>query len=122
MIIVDTDRTYSFRNLHFTPRPKSLRGIHSFGGFITYVLGNALRLGRHPTPIAMSGSEIPVEEALRIAKFANRVRGHGAGKTVWDMAERFAVKLNGVTWEMLKRVKHRPIVIVRVSKSWDKIG
>ncbi len=116
VIIVDTDRTYSFRNLHFTPRPRSLRGIHSLGGFVTYVLGNALRLRKHPTPIALSGSEISVKEALRIAKLANRVRGHGAGKTVWDMAEKFAVELNGVTWEMLKRVKHKPIVVIRVSR------
>src|SRR4030067_133547 len=29
VVIMDTDKTYSFRNFHFTPRPKPARGIHS---------------------------------------------------------------------------------------------
>jgi F420-0:gamma-glutamyl ligase-like protein len=53
------------------------------------------------------------EQALKIAEAANRARGHGAGKTVWAMAERFGVGLDCVSWEMLETVKHKPIVIVR---------
>ena len=53
------------------------------------------------------------EEALEIAEVANRVRGFGAGRTVWDMAERFGVGLADVSWGMLETVKHKPIVIVR---------
>ena len=113
VIIADTDKTYSFRNFHFTPRPKPIKGIHSLGGFISYVIGRMLRLKRRATPIAVTGCQISAEKALEIAEVANRARGFGAGRTVWDMAEKFKVELTGVSWEMLETVKHKPIVIVR---------
>jgi len=113
VMIVDTDKTYSFRNFHFSPRPNPMKGIRSFGGFITYVVGRVFKFRRRPTPIAVAGCKISVEEALRIAAIANRVRGFGAGKTVWDMAEKFEVELTGVSWDMLEAVRHKPIVIIR---------
>lgn len=116
IMIVDTDKTYSFRNFHFTARPTPIKGIHSFGGFITYVIARMFKLKKRPTPIALVGCKTSVEEALKIANIANRVRGFGSGKTVWDMAEKFKVGLTGVSWEMLETVKHKPIVIVRKSR------
>ena len=113
VIIADTDKTYSFRSFHFTPRPKPIKGIHSLGGFISYVIGRMLRLKRRATPIAVTGCQISAEKALEIAEVANRARGFGAGRTVWDMAEKFKVELTEVSWEMLETVKHKPIVIVR---------
>ncbi len=113
VIIVDTDKTYSLKGFHFTPRPKPLKGIHSFGGFLAYVLGRFFKLKQRATPVAVAGSEIGVEKALEIAKIANRSRGSGAGRTVWDMAKTFRVPLTGVTWEMLDKVEHQPIVIVK---------
>jgi len=113
VIIVDTDKTYSFRNFHFTPRPKPIEGIHSFGGFISYVVGRMFKFKRNATPIAVAGCQISAEKALEIAEIANRARGFGAGRTVWDMAEKFKVELTEVSWEMLETVKHKPIVIVR---------
>jgi F420-0:gamma-glutamyl ligase-like protein len=110
--IVDTDKTYSLKGFHFTPRPKPLKGIHSFGGFLAYVAGRSLKLKKRATPLAVSGSQITTEEALEIAKIANRTRGTGAGRTVWDMVKTFNVNLTGVTWKMLDSVKHRPIVII----------
>jgi len=116
IMIVDTDKTYSFRNFHFTARPTPIKGIHSFVGFITYVIARMFKLKKRPTPIALVGCKTSVEEALKIANIANRVRGFGSGKTVWDMAEKFKVGLTGVSWEMLETVKHKPIVIVRKSR------
>jgi F420-0:gamma-glutamyl ligase-like protein len=113
VMIVDTDKTYSFRNFHFTPRPKPIRGIHSFGGFAAYAVGRFLGLQRRATPLAVSGGSLPAEAALRVAEVANRARGHGAGGTVWDMAETFGVPLADVSWKMLETVRHKPIVIVR---------
>jgi F420-0:gamma-glutamyl ligase-like protein len=115
-MVVDTDKTSSFRNFHFTPRPKPIRGIHSCGGFVAYVIGRFFRLKRRATPLALAGRSLTVEEALNIAELANRSRGFGAGRTVWDMAERFKVDLTDVSWEMLERVKHKPVVIVRTSE------
>jgi len=116
VLIVDTDKTYSFRNFHFTPRPNSVEDIHSFGGFMAYVVGRACRLRKRATPVAVAGCRISAEEALKIAEIANRSRGYGAGRTVWDMAEKFNVGLDGVSWKMIETVKHKPIVIVRKRK------
>lgn len=113
VMIVDTDKTYSFMNFHFTPRPKPIRGIRSFGGFAAYVAGRFFKLRKRATPLAIAGGTLSVEEALRIAETANRSRGFGAGQTVWDMAEDFKVDLAGVSWEMLETVTHKPIVILR---------
>jgi F420-0:gamma-glutamyl ligase-like protein len=113
VMVVDTDKTYSFRNFHFTPRPTPLEGVHSVGGFVAYVLGRMLKLRRRATPLAVAGCSISTETALKVAEAANRARGFGAGGTVWDMAEKFSVPLTGVSWEMLETVRHKPIVLVR---------
>ncbi len=62
----------------------------------------------------MAGSRIGVEQALSIADMADQSMGFGAGKTVWDMAKTFNTSLNGVSWEMLERTQHVPVVIVRL--------
>lgn len=111
--IVDTDKTYSILGFHFTPRPKPMKGIHSIGGVLAYVVGRSLKLTKRATPLAISGPKLTTNEAIEIAKLANRTRGLGAGRTVWDMAERFNVDLTQVTWKMLESVKHMPIVIIR---------
>jgi len=113
VMIIDTDKTCSFRNFHFTPRPKPIRGIQPKGGFLAYFLGRFFRFKQRATPIAISGSHMSVEDALRVAERANRARGFGAGRNVWDMAETFGVSLTAVTWEMLERVEHKPVVVVR---------
>jgi len=116
VMIVDTDKAYTFWNFHFTPRPNAIRGIQSRGGIFSYLLGRFLGLKTRSTPIAISGSGMSVEAALQVAEAANKARGHGAGRNVWDMAETFGVALTEVTWEMLEKVRHKPIVIVRLRR------
>jgi len=111
--VVDTDKTYSLWGFHFTPRPKPLKGIHSLFGVFSYIVGRSLNLKKRATPLAVSGACLTTEEALEIAKIANRTRGSGAGKTVWDMANNFEVNITDVTLEMLERINHKPIVIIR---------
>lgn len=113
VMILDTDKTYSLRNFHFTPRPQPISGIHSSNGLAAYLIGRFLKLKRRATPIALVGCKVGVEESLEIAELVNRSQGFGAGRNVWDMAEAFGVPLTSVTWEMLDRVEHKPIVIVR---------
>jgi len=113
VIIADTDKTYRFRNFYFTPRPKPLRGIRSFGGVFVYVLGRMFRLKRSSTPLAVAGCLLSATKALEITNIADRVRGPGSGATVWDMAARFHVDVDDVSWEMLGTVTHKPLVIVR---------
>ena len=50
---------------------------------------------------------------MKITNIADKARGPGSGATVWDMAARFGVEVNDVTWEMLEAIGHKPIVIVR---------
>jgi len=113
VIIADTDKTYKFGNFYFTSRPNPLEGIHSFGGTVTYVAGRILHLKRSSTPLSVASCNIPAGEALKITNIADRARGPGSGATVWDMAARFNVDINGVSWEMLGTITHKPIVIVR---------
>ena len=113
VLVVDTDKTYSFRDFHFTPRPRPMKGISSRGGVVAYLIARALNLRRRPTPLAAAGRELSAEEALTIANVADRARGPGSGATVWDMAARFKVAPTDVTWGMLAQIKHKPIVIVR---------
>jgi F420-0:gamma-glutamyl ligase-like protein len=113
VIIADTDKTYKFRNFFFTPRPNPLKGIHSLGGTTTYIIGRILKLKKSSTPLTVAGCNLQASEALKITNIADKARGPGSGATVWDMAARFHVEVNGVSWEMLTRIRHKPIVIVR---------
>ncbi len=116
VVIADTDKTYRFHNFYFTPRPNPLAGIYSFGGVVTYVLGRMLGLRRSSTPLAVAGCRLSAGEALTITNIADRARGPGSGATVWDMAARFHVAVDSVSWEMLDSVKHKPIVVVRKNR------
>ncbi len=113
VIIVDSDKTYSFMNFHFAPRPNPIEGVYSVGGIGAYVLGRLFKLKRRSTPLAVAGCSLHIEEALEIARIADRVRGPGAGATVWDMAARFKVDVTDINLNMLAKIKHKPIVIVR---------
>jgi F420-0:gamma-glutamyl ligase-like protein len=113
VMVVDSDKTYSWKNFHFTPRVNSVLGIHCVSGFIGYLLGRLLKLRRRATPLAVVGVDTHAEKLLEISDSADRTRGIGAGKTVWDMVEKFDVPFTRVTYEMLNRVEHKPVVIVR---------
>jgi F420-0:gamma-glutamyl ligase-like protein len=113
VLIADTDKTYKFRSFFFTPRPKPLRGIHSLGASTTFILGRILKLKKSSTPLTAVGCNLLASEALKITNIADKARGPGSGATVWDMAARFHVEVNDVTWEMLEAIRHKPIVIVR---------
>ncbi len=113
VIVADTDKTYKFRNFFFTPRPNPMQGIHSFGGVASYAAGRMLKLKKSSTPLAVSGCSLGAGEALKVTNIADKARGPGSGATVWDMAARFHVEVNGVSWEMLSKIRHKPLVIVR---------
>jgi F420-0:gamma-glutamyl ligase-like protein len=112
VLISDTDRTFSIGTMHFAARPVSMPGIRSLG-LAGLLIGRVLGLRRTATPLASAGSQLRIEEALVISNIAEQARGFGAGRTAWDMARRFGVKLTDVTWEMLDTVRHVPIVIIR---------
>lgn len=119
VVIVDSDKTYSCRGVHFASRATDVLGIIELG-FFAYLIGRALRWKARSTPLAWAGSEVSPGYALHVAGLANKARGHGAGRTAWEMAARFGVGLTEVDWQMLERVEHKPIVILRARSSQSK--
>ena len=114
IILVDSDKTYSFHGLHLSPTKSSLPTLHSEGGFVLYMLGRFLKFKPRSTPLAIyPQNKLPIQEALDIANLSHRAMGAGSGRTAWDMAEKFNVALTCVTWEMISLVDHYPIVIAR---------
>jgi F420-0:gamma-glutamyl ligase-like protein len=83
--------------------------------------GRMLKLRKRPTPLSVAGLKMQAEEALKIANIADRARGPGSGATVWDMAARFQVEATGVTWDMLAKIRHKPIVIVRKASGREEL-
>lgn len=112
VMITDTDKTYTLGGTHLTPRLSAIRGIKPLG-LLALIVGRAFRWTARATPLAVCGRPLSVEEALVVADLADRARGFGAGRTVWDMARRFHVGFADVTWGMLDQVEHYPIVLVR---------
>ncbi len=112
VIIADTDKTYKLRSFFFTPRPNPLKGIHSLGSG-SYLVGRFFKFKKSSTPLTVSGCSLSASEALKITNIADKARGPGSGATVWDMAARFKVNVDDVSWEMLETIGHKPIVIVR---------
>ena len=86
-------------------------------GVLAFIIGRLFKWRTRSTPLACSDPKISLEKALGMAAVANLARGYGAGRTVWDMAERFGVAPSETTWEDMDRVVHRPIVIVREKAS-----
>lgn len=121
VMIVDGDSTYSWRNLHLSPRHVEVKGLVHFGGFITFVIGRIFNLRARPTPIAFAGGSINPDLALWLARIAHKVSGPGAGRTVWGMSNRLNTDLIGVTYEMLERYEHAPIVVLRIERDSEKI-
>jgi len=110
--IVDSDKTYSRCGIHLASRATDVGGIVNLG-FFAYLIGRAFRWKARSTPLGWAGRKASPEFALRVAGLANKARGHGAGRTAWDMAHRFQVGITEVDWKMLESVEHRPIVILR---------
>jgi len=113
VVISDTDSTFSFGSFHFTSRPGPLKGIHYFPGPFLFMLGRALRIKERATPLAVAGSKLSTEMALRVAERAHHARGYGAGRTVWEVSNRYGAKPFEVTWQMLEVARHYPVVLVR---------
>jgi len=112
VIISDSDLTFTFHGLHLSTRGTSVEGIIPFGGALSFIAGRTLKLKQRATPVAIAGP-VGVEEALELSEIAHHKRGYGAGRTVWDALTRFHAKFGEVTWKMLEKVDHYPIVIVR---------
>ena len=114
VLIVDGDTTYSWRNLHLSPRKVDSPGLIHFGGVTTFLIGRIFGFKPRQTPIAVSGASINPDQVLWYAKLCHRLSGGGAGRTAWSMSQNMETSLTGVTWEMLESVDHFPVTIIRI--------
>jgi len=112
VMIVDSDKTYLLGNIGLSTRDSTVPGIINLG-FVSFILGRRLGLRAYATPIAYTGGPLSLKGLLRVASLADRAMGSGAGNTVWDMAENFNTGLTEVSWDMLSRIPHRPLAVVR---------
>lgn len=120
VMIVDSDKTFTFRNVHFASRRTSVKGIINIGP-LAFILGRALKLRARSTPIAIS-EKVSTRLALNVAAVANKARGSGVGRTVWDASARFNVPVTQLTWEMLESNIHRPVTLVRLRPNSAESG
>jgi F420-0:gamma-glutamyl ligase-like protein len=112
VIIVDGDVTFSWRNIHLAPRHIDINGLKHFGGFITFVIGRIFKLRERATPVGVYNVNLDIDEILHISGTSHKLR-RSRGVTVWDIAAQFNTNIYSVTWEMLKKLKHCPIVVFR---------
>lgn len=120
VVISDSDRLYLHRylNLVLTCRRSYVEGFIHFGS-IAYIVGRMFRKRFIPlaTPLALAGDRLDRYTLLGLTELADRLRGVGAGRTIFEMAERFRVGLNEVTWDMLRSIEHCPAVLFKLRGS-----
>ncbi|MEM4699840.1 MAG: coenzyme F420-0:L-glutamate ligase [Candidatus Nezhaarchaeales archaeon] len=120
VVIADSDRMYHHRHLNLALM--SRRGPVGGGvylGFAAFVIGRAFRRAFTPlaTPIAIAGRRLEKWTLLGLVELADRLRGFGAGRTVFDAARRFGVAFNSITWSMLESLPHYPAVLFKPRRS-----
>lgn len=114
VMIMDGDTTHSWRNLHLAPRVVDTPGLIHFGGVLTFIIGRLFGFKARQTPIAISGEAINPDRALWYAKLFHRLCGGGAGRTVWSMSSNMETSFTGVTWDMMDKVDHFPVTLMRL--------
>ena len=72
------------------------------------------------TPTGYCGRLVDLETLLKISEISDRVRGFGAGRTVFEVAERFNVGVEEVTWSHLEKIPHYPVILVRLARIRSK--
>jgi len=112
VVISDSDKTFSIGPIHLCSRPNPMKGLVGLG-LLAYIIGASLRFKARATPVAASGWTGSMDELLDICEVADRVRGYGAGRNIWEAARRFGVGLTSISWELLGRIPHYPVVLVR---------
>jgi len=117
VVIVDSDKCYKLKkssSLILTCRSTKLPSTINMG-FLSFLIARSLRklFSPYATPIGFSPLNVDVDELLIISELADRARGVGAGRTLYEVEKTLGVKATDVTWEFLISIPHYPIVIVK---------
>ena len=116
VVVVDSDKCYVLKGSDLvltcrsTPLPCSLNL-----GFISFLLARSLRkfFSPYATPIGFYPQVVDVRELLVVSELADRARGFGAGRNVFEVEEILGVKATDVSWSHLDSIPHYPVVVVK---------
>ncbi len=112
VVISDSDKTFSLGPIHLCSRPRCVKGLICLGP-LAYIIGASLGLKARATPVATVGWTYSIEDLLDVCEIADRARGYGAGRNMWEVAVKFGTGFTSITWNMLEKIPHYPVVILR---------
>ncbi len=119
VVIVDSDKCYKLKGLSLimTCR-KTLLPCSLNLGFLSFLIARMFKKHFSPyaTPIGFSPRNLDVNELLIVSELADRARGYGAGRTLYEVEKTFGVKASEVTWDILNSIPHYPVVVVKKIK------
>ncbi len=121
ILVVDSDKSFKPRginNIALATRPTKVKGLIDLGA-LAYVIGRKFRkfFIEYPTPVAFKGVWLGLKTILKVAKIADNMRGHGLGRNIIEMLKNLGKeRFDEITWNDLRKVKHYPVVIVRIIK------
>ena len=120
VLVIDSDLCFKMKSfpIAITSRPSTVPGVISLG-VIAYIAGHIFRrmFKVYPTPVAYSGTWIGLEPILRIARLAEKARGHGLGRTLSEMLRNLGRdSFSEIRWIDLAKHRHYPVILVKVTE------
>lgn len=121
VLLIDSDRTFKPKHISsiaISTRPSYVKGVIDLGG-LGYILGRLLtkRFTEYPTPVAYEGYWFGLPRILKIARMVEKSIGYGLGKSAIEMLKNLGKSsFNDVRWVDMNKVKHYPVVVVRVER------
>lgn len=118
--IVDSDKCYRSKlipRLILTSRRTGLPSSINLG-FLSFFIARAFNnfFSPYATPLGFSPTTIDVDELLVVSELADRARGFGIGRTVYEVEKRLGIKASEVTWDLLDSFPHYPVVVVKKNR------
>jgi len=117
VVIADSDKCYRLKRipkLILTSRETGLSPSVNLG-FISFLIARAFSrlFSPYATPLGFSPRGIDLDELLIVSELADRARGPGAGRTLFEVEKKLGLKATEITWETLNSLPHYPVVVVK---------
>jgi len=120
VVIADSDKCYKLKplpRLILTSRGTGLPSSVDLG-FLSFLVARAFSrlFSPYATPLGFSPRDIDLDELLIVSELADRARGPGAGRTLFEVEKKLGLKAVEITWEALDSLPHYPVVVVKKAK------
>lgn len=117
VVIADSDKCYRLKlnpKLILTSRKTKIPPSIDLG-FLSFLIARMFSslFSPYATPIGYSPTNVDVNELLIISELADRARGFGVGRTVYEVERKLGVRASEVTWDLLDSFPHYPVVVVK---------